>query len=110
MNRRSAAASRLIASPYIVWAALFIIAPLFFVVYYSFTNSAGGFTLLNIQTLPKYLPTFLRSIWFGIVATIICLVIAFPLAYYISKKSDKAQRTFVLLIMLPMWMSFLIRT
>ncbi len=110
MNRRSAAASRLIASPYIVWAALFIIAPLFFVVYYSFTNSAGGFTLLNIQTLPKYLPTFLRSIWFGIVATLICLVIAFPLAYYISKKSDKAQRTFVLLIMLPMWMSFLIRT
>ena len=110
MNRRSAAASRLIASPYIVWAALFIIAPLFFVVYYSFTDSAGGFTLLNIQTLPKYLPTFLRSIWFGIVATIICLVIAFPLAYYISKKSDKAQRTFVLLIMLPMWMSFLIRT
>ncbi len=110
MNRRSAAVSRLIASPYIVWAALFIIAPLFFVVYYSFTNSAGGFTLLNIQTLPKYLPTFLRSIWFGIVATLICLVIAFPLAYYISQKSDKAQRTFVLLIMLPMWMSFLIRT
>lgn len=110
MNRRSALLSRVIASPYIVWAALFIIAPLFFVVYYSFTNSAGDFTLLNIQTLPKYLPTFLRSIWFGIVATLICLIIAFPLAYIISQKSEKAQRTFVMLVMLPMWMSFLIRT
>ena len=110
MNRRSVLLSRVIASPYIVWAALFIIAPLFFVVYYSFTNSAGDFTLLNIQTLPKYLPTFLRSIWFGIVATLICLVIAFPLAYIISQKSEKAQRTFVMLVMLPMWMSFLIRT
>ncbi len=110
MNRRSALLSRVIASPYIVWAALFIIAPLFFVVYYSFTNSAGDFTLLNIQTLHKYLPTFLRSIWFGIVATLICLVIAFPLAYIISQKSEKAQRTFVMLVMLPMWMSFLIRT
>ena len=110
MNRRSALLSRVVASPYIVWAALFIIAPLSFVVYYSFTNSAGDFTLLNIQTLPKYLPTFLRSIWFGIVATLICLVIAFPLAYIISQKSEKAQRTFVMLVMLPMWMSFLIRT
>ena len=95
MNRRSAFFSKAVASPYIVWAALFIIAPLIFVVYYSFTKSAGDFTLINIQTLPKYLPTFLRSIWFGIVATIICLLIAFPLAYFISQKSEKAQRTFV---------------
>ena len=110
MSKRASFASRAAASPYIVWAALFIIAPLIFVVYYSFTNASGDFTLIYIQTLPKYLPTFLRSIWFGIVATIICLLIAFPLAYIISQKSDKAQRTFVLLVMLPMWMSFLIRT
>ena len=110
MNRRAKLTSRIVASPYIVWALLFIIAPLLFVIYYSFTDKSGNFTLLYIETLPKYLPTFLRSIWFGIVATIICLLIAFPTAYFISQKSEKKQRTYVLLVMLPMWMSFLIRT
>lgn len=110
MNRRSALTAKIVASPYIVWALLFIIAPMIFVVYYSFTDADGNFTFEFIQTLPKYLPTFLRSIWFGIAATVICLLIAFPLAYIFSQKSDKAQRTFVLLVMLPMWMSFLIRT
>ncbi|MBR6005069.1 MAG: ABC transporter permease, partial [Clostridia bacterium] len=110
MNNRSSFGSRLTASPYIVWAVLFIIAPLFFVVYYSFTNAAGDFTLENVQALSKYLPTFLRSIWFGIEATLICLIIAFPVAYIISQKTDKVQRTMVMLVMLPMWMSFLIRT
>lgn len=110
MNRRSALTAKIVASPYIIWALLFIIAPMIFVVYYSFTDADGNFTFEFIQTLPKYLPTFLRSIWFGIAATVICLLIAFPLAYIFSQKSDKAQRTFVLLVMLPMWMSFLIRT
>ena len=102
--------AKLIASPYLVWSALFIIAPLIFVAYYAFTDSTGAFTLDNIFELNKYTTTFLRSVWFGIVATIICLIIAFPLAYFISQKTEKVQRTLVLLVMLPMWMSFLIRT
>lgn len=110
MSNRSTLGSKLIAAPYIVWSVLFIIAPLVFVVYYSFTNADGSFTLDNMAELGKYAPTFLRSIWFGIVATLICLVIAFPLAYFISQKTDKVQRTLVMLVMLPMWMSFLIRT
>ena len=110
MSNRSTLGSKLIAAPYIVWSVLFIIAPLIFVVYYSFTNADGSFTLENMKELGKYAPTFLRSIWFGIVATVICLVIAFPLAYFISQKTDKVQRTLVMLVMLPMWMSFLIRT
>lgn len=110
MNSRSSLRTRLISYPYVVWAALFIIAPLFFVIYYSFTNPAGDFTFENVAMISKYLPTFLRSIWFGIVATIICLLIAFPMAYIISQKTDKVQRTMVMLVMLPMWMSFLIRT
>ncbi len=110
MNSRSSFRTKLISAPYVVWAALFIIAPMFFVVYYSFTNSAGDFTFENVAMISKYLPTFLRSIWFGIVATIICLLIAFPMAYIISQKTDKVQRTMVMLVMLPMWMSFLIRT
>ena len=110
MNNRSVLKTKLVASPYIVWSALFIIAPLIFVVYYSFTDAAGNLTFDNISALVKYAPTFLRSIWFGIVATLICLVIAFPLAYIISQKTEKIQRTLVMLVMLPMWMSFLIRT
>lgn len=110
MNGRSSFRAKLISSPYVVWSALFIVAPLIFVVYYSFTNPSGDFTLDNITALSKYAPTFLRSIWFGIVATVICLLIAFPLAYIISQKTEKVQRTLVMLVMLPMWMSFLIRT
>lgn len=110
MNSRSSLKTKLVASPYVVWSALFIVAPLFFVVYYSFTDAAGNFTFENIIALSKFAPTFLRSIWFGIVATLICLVIAFPLAYIISQKTEKVQRTLVMLVMLPMWMSFLIRT
>lgn len=109
MSSRSLKA-KLVASPYIVWAALFVIAPLIFVAYYAFTDASGAFSLENISELSKYTTTFLRSIWFGIVATLICLVIAFPLAYFISQKTEKVQRTLVLLVMLPMWMSFLIRT
>ncbi len=109
MSSRSLKA-KLVASPYIVWSALFIIAPLIFVAYYAFTDSSGAFTLENIFELSKYTTTFLRSVWFGIVATVICLIIAFPLAYFISQKTEKVQRTLVLLVMLPMWMSFLIRT
>ena len=109
MSSRSLKA-KLVASPYIVWSAIFVIAPLIFVAYYAFTDSSGAFTLENVSELSKYTTTFLRSIWFGIVATIICLIIAFPLAYFISQKTEKVQRTLVLLVMLPMWMSFLIRT
>lgn len=64
----------------------------------------------SISALSKYIPTFLRSIWFGIEATLICLIIAFPMAYIISQRTEKVQRTMILLVMLPMWMSFLIRT
>ena len=110
MSNRSSLGSKLVASPYIVWSVLFIVAPLIFVIYYSFTDASGAFTLENISALSKYAPTFLRSIWFGIVATLICLVIAFPLAYFISQSTEKVQRTMVMLVMLPMWMSFLIRT
>ena len=110
MNNRSALRTKLVSAPYIVWSVLFIIAPLIFVVYYSFTDASGAFTFDNITALSKYAPTFLRSIWFGIVATIICLVIAFPLAYIMSQKTEKVQRTLIMLVMLPMWMSFLIRT
>lgn len=110
MKKRSALAHKMAVSPYMLWSALFIVAPMFFVVYYSFTSADGGFTLGNMTQLGKYTDTFLRSIWFGFLATVLCLLIAYPLAYAIAKSSANVQRTMVALVMLPMWMNFLIRT
>ena len=100
------------AYPHIVWSILFIIAPLLFVIYYTFTDSEGNITLDNIVSLakPDYLSIFLRSICFAIVATFICLIIAYPLAYFISRMKESRQRILTLLVMLPMWMNLLIRT
>ncbi len=99
-----------VASPYLLWSAIFIIAPMFFVLYYAFTNAEGAFTFENILGLEKYTDTFLRSIWLGLIATLISLLIAYPLAYFIAQTAENVQRTMIMLIMLPMWMSFLIRT
>jgi len=110
LKKRSALAHKMAVSPYMLWSALFIVAPMFFVVYYSFTSADGGFTLGNMTQLGKYTDTFLRSIWFGFLATFLCLLIAYPLAYAIAKSSANVQRTMVALVMLPMWMNFLIRT
>jgi len=100
------------AAPYLVWSVLFIIAPLLFVAYYAFTDKDGHFTTANFGALAtaEYAEIFLRSACFAFLATVICLVIAYPVAYYISKTSPKTQKILMVLVMLPMWMNFLIRT
>lgn len=100
----------LLDKPYAVWALLFIIAPLCMVVYYAFTDSTGAFSLNSIAQIPAYFSTILESVLYGLAATVICLVLGYPFAYFISRHSEKKQRTTVLLVMLPMWMNFLIRT
>ena len=110
MNKKSSLMSRLAGAPYIVWAALFIIVPLCMVAYYAFTDNTGAFTIENITSLTKYTDTFLLSIWLGLVATVVCLVIAYPLAYIMAQKGPEKQSTMTMLIMLPMWMNFLLRT
>lgn len=100
----------LLDKPYAVWALLFIIAPLCMVVYYAFTDSTGAFSLNSIAQIPAYFSTILESVLYGFAATVICLVLGYPFAYFISRHSERKQRTTVLLVMLPMWMNFLIRT
>lgn len=100
----------LLDKPYAVWALLFIIAPLCMVVYYAFTDSTGAFSLNSIAQIPSYFSTILESVLYGLAATVICLVLGYPFAYFISRHSERKQRTTVLLVMLPMWMNFLIRT
>ncbi len=97
-------------APYAVWAVLFIVAPLLMVVYYSFTNAEGQFTVDNITQIVNYKDIFLRSVWYALLSTVICLIIAYPLAYIISQSKASRQKILIMLIMLPMWMNFLLRT
>ena len=116
MTKKNNILKQAAAYPHIVWSVLFIIAPLLFVAYYAFTNTNEDgkvfFTFKNILSLatPEYLEVFLRSVCFAFLATVICFVIAYPVAYFISRTSPKVQKILVMLIMLPQWLNFLIRT
>ena len=103
---------RYAAAPHMVWSVLFVIAPLIFVVYYAFTDADGAFTVANVAEFftPTYLKIFGRSVRMSLIATAICLVIGYPIAYFISRCKPKTQRILTMLLMLPMWMNFLIRT
>ncbi len=107
---KNSALKKVVSAPYLVWAALFIIVPLIFVVYYSLVDAGGAFTLDYIKSIGRYKDIMLNSIWLGFVATIICLVIAYPLAYIMARSTKNVQRTMMMLVMLPMWMNLLIRT
>ena len=104
---------RYAAAPHILWSVLFIIVPLIFVGYYAFTDvSTGAFTLSNISAFftKEYLLIFGKSVKLAIIATIICLILGYPIAYFMTACKPKTQRILMILIMLPMWMNFLIRT
>ena len=98
------------ASPYIVWMVVFVAVPLAIVVYFAFTDKAGSFTLENIMGLGAYTPVFARGIVQAVIATVICRVIAFPIGYMLSRMAPAHQKMMQMLIMLPMWMNFLLRT
>ncbi len=96
--------------PYLIWMAIFIAAPLLIVVYFSFTDQAGHFTLSNITAMGDYTGVFATSLLLAAVATVICLVLAFPLGFYLSRLRVSTQHMMLMLVMLPMWMNFLLRT
>ncbi len=112
MNKRSSLLQKFVAAPYVVWSVLFIVIPLVMVVFYTFTNGNGELTLDNILKLSEreYLSIFTRSIVYAFLATIICLLIAFPLAYFISQTTAGTQKIAIMLTMLPMWTNLVIRT
>ena len=98
------------AVPYVVWMAIFVVAPIVIMVIYAFASQNGGFTLENFVKMGNYTEVFLRSFKMAIIATIICLLIGYPVAYLMSREGPAFQRTGMVLIMLPMWMNFLLRT
>ncbi len=108
--RKNSVFQKLVAVPHIVWVIMFIAAPMLFVLYFALTDAEGRFSLSNITELSKYGNVFVLSIAFALIATVICLLIGYPLAYFMSKQSERAQKILMVLVMLPMWCNLLIRT
>ncbi len=96
--------------PYIVWMVTFIAIPLGMVAYFALTNAQGQFTLENIARGGEHMSVLLRSIKLAAIATILCVLIAYPLAYILSRKQGFKKQTLFVMVMLPMWMNFLLRT
>ena len=99
-----------LAAPYVVWMAIFVVAPLILVVVFAFTGQDGGVTLDNFSNMGTYVPAFRNSFILAFVATAICILIGYPLAYVMAKEGPGFQRVAMVIIMLPMWVNFLLRT
>ncbi len=110
MKQKLSLMERIAAIPHAVWALIFIVGPLLFVLYFAFTDPTGGFSFSNIAQLSSYSHIFLVSICFALVATAICLLIGYPLAFVMSRAKPSTQKLLMVLLMLPMWISLLIRT
>lgn len=103
---------KLLAGPYLFWAVSFIIIPLFMILYYGLTNEKKEFTLMNLAqiTTPENLKALGLALLLSLVSTIICLILAYPLAMILASKSMNQTSFIVLIFILPMWMNFLLRT
>lgn len=101
---------KLVSAPYLLWMAVFIIVPLVMVAYFAVTTPDGSFTLDNLAAVSQYTNIFIRSIWLAAIATVICLIIAYPLALILARLDKSYQSTVLMIVMLPMWMNFLLRT
>ena len=89
------------AIPYVGWMTLFVVLPILMVVIYAFSSAAGGFTLENFSRMGTYTVVFTRSFKLALIATLICLVIGYPISYMMSKEGPRFQRVAMVLIMLP---------
>ncbi len=101
---------KMLAAPYLVWMAVFVIVPLIMVAYFAFTDGDGNFTLQYVADVAQYSNIFVRSIWLAAIATVICLIVAYPLAFTLANMDLRVQGTMVMIVVLPMWMNFLLRT
>lgn len=110
MKKNKGLIQKLTAAPYLVWMAVFVIVPLIMVAYFAFVTDGGEITAEYIKEAGQYGGIFWRSVWMAAVATVICLIISYPVAYILSRMEVKIQSTMLMLVMLPMWMNFLLRT
>lgn len=101
---------KVLSLPYLVWMFIFILVPIVMIAFFAFTNEDGSLTIKNISDVGQYANIFVRSIWLALIATAICLLLAYPLAFILSRMEKHKQGTMLMLVMLPMWMNFLLRT
>mgnify|MGYP004521957711 FL=1 len=99
-----------LSAPYLVWMIVFILVPLIMIAYFAFTTDDGQLTLKYVSDVGQYANIFIRSIWLSLIATAICLVVAYPVAFILSRMEKHKQGTMLMIVMLPMWMNFLLRT
>ncbi|MEG1989295.1 MAG: ABC transporter permease, partial [Oscillibacter sp.] len=99
-----------LAIPYVIWMAIFVVIPLLLIVAYAFTAKDGSLTLANFSTMNQYLGVFGNSFFLALVATLICILLGYPLAYFLARSGSFVRKMATMLIMLPMWMNFLLRT
>ena len=111
-NKRS-----LFAVPYVIWMALFVVIPIVIMLVYSLTvaeitvdGETMAFSWENFTGMGVYASVFLRSFWLAVIATLVCLLIGYPVSYFMAREGAGFQRVAMALIMLPMWMNFLLRT
>ena len=103
--------SVLLSAPYLIWMVVFTLIPLGVVGYYALTDpSTGAFSLTNVRQLGLYLPVLWQSILYSLISAFVCLLLGYPVAYYIAHRGQTAQKILYMLVMLPMCMSFLLRT
>ena len=101
----------LLSTPYILWMVVFTLIPLGVVAYYALTDPAtGAFSLGNLWELGHYWGVLWESILYSLVSAFICLLLGYPVAYYIAHCKATTQKILYMLVMLPMCMSFLLRT
>ena len=102
---------QLLAGPYLVWIIGFIILPVFAVLYYALTNSAGSFTMENIAAIaePVHLKALFLALKLAVICTLICLLLSYPLAMILNNMKIKEHSFVVFLFVLPMWMNFMLR-
>ena len=108
--KRNHAETVLTSVPYLIWMVVFTVIPLLLVTYFAFTDETGAFTMANLSAVRESVAVIFRSIWLAFIATMLCLLIAYPLSDIISRAPQRRQRTYLLLVMLPMWINFLLRT
>lgn len=108
--------SRILSIIYGMWAIMFIVMPILLIIGYGFTRSEHGKILFDLSGFtdffsnPIYLSVLLRSVLLALIATVICLLLGYPMALVLSKMKPKFKGIATLLFVLPMWMNFLIRT
>ncbi len=103
------------AAPYILWSAIFVIVPLFLVLFFSLISKDGEGYRLTLEHFarfmePIYISVFIRSMKLAVLSTLLCILFGYPAAMFLSKAAPKLRNTLILLFILPMWMNFLLRT